>query len=56
MTRGRWLVVVVTTGVGVWLWNRAKEAGRVEIGDRGVVIFDNTPLAGAADDPRRRVG
>lgn len=47
MNRTQWMAVVLTTGVGVWLWQRARGADGVAA-DRGTVIFDNTPIAGPA--------
>ena len=48
MTRTQWLTVVFTTGVGVWLWNRARETQR-PTNDRGTVIFSNAPVTAPGD-------
>jgi hypothetical protein len=50
MTRTEWLAVVLTTGVGVWLWNRAKESSLRPV-ERGTVIFANAPIPGPVDEP-----
>jgi hypothetical protein len=52
MTRTEWLAVVITTGVGVWLWNRAKESSPGPAAERGTVIFANAPIPSPAVDER----
>jgi hypothetical protein len=48
MTRTQWLAVVLTTGVGTWIWNRARETPRPAV-ERGTVIFANAPLPSPTD-------
>ncbi len=50
MTRTEWLAVVLTTGVGVWLWNRAKETPARTSVERGTVIFANAPTPSPVSD------
>jgi hypothetical protein len=52
MDKGRWIAVLVGTGIGLWLWQVGKARARTAPRSANLkeqVIFDNTPRATGTD-------